>query len=126
MKHWKPILGATAIFLCGILVGGIATGVVIRKRIHAALTRGPEACIPLIVRRLDWQLHLSGSQHQQVEAIMRDTQGELREIRHKVQPDVVKTLAESRERVSKVLTPEQQAKYKALADRFRSRWERMD
>lgn len=122
MKNWKAIVGVVAVFLLGMVAGGIITHRIYQHRLRAFLRGGP-AVAEMITRRLNAELDLNRDQRAKVLEIVRDSQRQLRKERQKPQPEFRRVLQDTEQRIRAVLTPEQQAKYdKYLAER-KAQWQ---
>jgi uncharacterized membrane protein len=110
MRHWKAILGVIAVFLLGMLAGGLVTVRVVGHRFR----HGSD----FLVRRLSWQLHLDSTQREQLRGIVTDAQQQLRNVHRQVQPQVEAILAQSDDKVRAMLQPDQLKTFdRIVADR---------
>ena len=88
MKNWKTILGVVAVFVLGMLAGGLVTAKCFQHRIHQILAGDQSVVANVIVRRLSWRLRLDGAQKEQLRAIVGEAQQEMKAVRKQVQPQV--------------------------------------
>jgi len=114
MKSWKSIVGIIAVFLLGIIAGGLLTAGIIRHRFRH---RGD-----VIVRQLSWRLHLDGDQRAQLKVIVADAESQIRAIRQQVQPQVALVLSQSEDRVRLILRPDQVEKFNQIVAERQARW----
>ncbi|MBZ5697931.1 MAG: hypothetical protein LAN18_05230 [Acidobacteriia bacterium] len=108
----KAFLLVFLVFVLGIALGSVGTYVV-ATRVHAArpqAVRNPANRMASFSRDLD----LNAEQRKQIEAIFNDTRARYAEIRKQADPQYEKVRQESRERIRRVLTPEQGPKFEEL------------
>lgn len=74
-----------------------------------------------VVQYLQRELKLSDTQTQQVEQIMQETHEKFRNLQQQVDPQFDAIRMESRDRVRKILNPDQLAKFNQLVKRFDER-----
>ena len=77
-----------------------------------------------VVRFLQRELKLTDAQRQQVEQIMQDTDAKNKELQKQVDPQFETIREESRDRVRKILNPDQLAKFDDIVRRFDERRKR--
>jgi hypothetical protein len=116
MKIWKSILLLVLVFLAGLAVGVVGTRVVVRRAVQQAITH-PEKMQSLMERNLTRRLHLNSDQQVKLRAILTDTRSQLGDLRKQFQPQAAKALHDADQKISALLTPEQQARY----DKFKER-----
>lgn len=122
MQNWKPILGACAIFLLGMIAGGLITVKVIQTRVRAALAGGPDAVAQLIVDRMSTVLKLDASQKEKLGVIVKETHAKLKKARQQVDPQVQEALTKAEDDIRQLLTTEQRDKFDKLAAERKSAW----
>lgn len=116
MKKWKSILLLALVFFAGLTVGVVGTRVVVRHFVQQALTH-PERVQSLMERNLARRLRLDNDQQVKVHAIMTDARGQLTSLRKEFQPQAAEVFHATDQKISALLTPEQQARY----DKFKER-----
>jgi hypothetical protein len=114
MKSIKPIVGLILVFILGAASGSLVTYMVLQSRIEAILAGGPHAREDVLVTRLSRQLDLDSQQREQVKAIIHETHEDMRQIRQKSHPEIEALLTDSQLRISALLRPEQQEKFKKI------------
>jgi len=112
MKSWKFKLGIVAVFVLGIVVGAVATCVIVFRGgpyfvFNMGLNR-PQEAVSHIMNRLDHKLKLSEAQRQAIEPIVAEGFTKMRALRARLTPEVEKLVAETSERIKPHLDPEQQ------------------
>jgi Spy/CpxP family protein refolding chaperone len=112
-----------AIFLLGILAGGAGTFFL------GARLMGPQggaARRERMLRRMTRDLDLNDSQASQIRAILEETGAKMRERRQQHRPEFEAIRSESHDRIRKVLTPEQTAKFEEMLKKFEEKRRRGD
>ncbi len=104
-----------ATFLLGVLAGG--AGVFLYGWRMMGPQGGP-ARRERILRHMTKELNLNDSQVQQVRAIMEETGGKIQELRKQHRPEFDAVRNESHDRIRKVLTPDQAAKFDDMVKKF--------
>ena len=122
MKNWKTILAISAVFLLGMLAGGLLTARLVQRGWQRVARGGPDAMRTVIVRRLSWQLRLDQPQQEQVRTIVQQAQGELKTVRQQVQPQVSEILDRAIGHVRTVLNPRQAEQFDRLVAERKARW----
>jgi len=114
MKSIKPVVGLLLVFALGAASGSLVTYMVGQSRIETILVGGPRAREDVLISRLTRQLDLDSQQREQVTAIIHETHEEMRQIRQKTRPQIEALLTDSQLRISSLLRPEQQEKFKKI------------
>jgi Spy/CpxP family protein refolding chaperone len=102
-------------FLLGLIVGGAAT-IFFGWRSGFIRHRHPDE--KHIVQFLKRDLNLSDSQTQQLEQIVHETGEKFRQLQEQNQPQFDAIRMESRDRIRKILNPDQLAKFNQLVERI--------
>ena len=119
MKNWKAILGAIAIFILGMLAGGLVVGGVVARRIHRYRTGQPVYSADEVTHFLKRRLDLDASQQPQVRAIVVDAQAQMLVVRRATEAQAGTVIRNAVERMQPVLRSDQQEKLNRLvADRL--------
>jgi hypothetical protein len=105
-------------FVLGLIVGSAAT-IFYGWRSGVLHPRRPDE--KHIVQFLTRNLNLDDSQAQQVGQIVHETGERIRELQHQADPQIDAARAEGRDRIRKVLRPDQLAKFNQLAERIDAR-----
>jgi Spy/CpxP family protein refolding chaperone len=108
MKDWKIKLGIVGIFVLGVIVGAVGTGMAVHFHGPEFGFSRPEQTINHILRRLTRELNLTDEQRQEIAPIVRDAFTQMRMIRNRLTPEVEALMAESTQRLKQHLNPEQQ------------------
>lgn len=111
-------------FLLGTATGALGFGLFQSRTGWWRTPRDPARFQQFLLRRLTRELNLRPDQHQQVEAILRDTGQEFARLRAEMAPRFREIRTGSRDRIRAVLDPEQQAKFESLAAEWERRAER--
>ena len=120
MKNWKVVIGIIAVFVLGLIAGGLVTLGVIRHRVPFG--RGPQAMTNFIVRRLSWDLRLDAQQREQLRGIVQESQQQMKAVRQQVHPQVEAILDRADTRIRAILQPNQVETFDKLVAERRAKW----
>lgn len=121
MKPVKPVLGIILVFMLGATSGSLVTFLVSQSRIETIIKGGFRAREDILVKRLTKKLDLDNQQYGQVKDIIHETHEDIRQIRRKTRPQIEAVLEDSQLRISSLLRPEQQAKFKEIVAEHKAR-----
>ncbi|MBI4164759.1 MAG: hypothetical protein HY508_03375 [Acidobacteria bacterium] len=107
-------------FLLGVLVGGVG---LFFYGWHMGSMSGP-ARRERMIWRMTRHLNLNDGQVQQIRAILEETGGKVEALRKQHRPEFDAIRTDSRDRIRKVLTPEQATKFDEIVKRFDERRQR--
>jgi Spy/CpxP family protein refolding chaperone len=107
-NKWQVIAAALGVFILGFLAGGFSMNLYRNRQAPRKDDHSPQ------IKHIIDSLNLGADQKTQVEAIINDTRGQLRDLRKESQPRVDEIRQKARARLQTVLTPEQ---WKQLEDR---------
>jgi hypothetical protein len=124
MKGWKAVAGVALVFLLGVAAGGVGMYRYHRKTFDRFARGGPEMVSEFFIRKLSRELSLDASQKERIEAIVRRTAGEAREVRQQFHPKIEEILEKGRREVRAELRPEQQRRFDEIMAERRHRMER--
>lgn len=116
MKIWKSILLLLLVFCAGLAAGVVGTRIVVRRVVQQAMVH-PERTQFFMEHNLAHRLQLDSDQQVKLHAILTDTRGRLADLRKQFQPQASKIMRDADQKISALLTPEQQARY----DKFKER-----
>jgi len=118
MRSIKPVVGLILVFILGAASGSLVTYMVSQSRLESIVAGGPRAREEMLVKRLISRLDLDSQQREQVRAIIHETHQEMRQLRQQSRPRIEALLTDSQLRISSLLRPEQQEKFrKIIAER---------
>ena len=107
---WKASVLVLAVFLLGLLVGGL--GVHVMRSLAAP---PPSAPMPTtsdeVVKQLDAKCSLTSEQEKQIRAIMDDVMAQYRQLYEPIRPQIEEVRQAGRQRMRGVLSPEQLPKF---------------
>jgi hypothetical protein len=122
MKKWRSIVSIMIVFALGALAGALVTHKICEQRVEGIIKGEPGSTREFIVRRLTRDLHLDANQQEQLQVIVRETHGEMRNVRKQFRPQIDEILARSQDKVRAVLRPDQREKYeRIIAERKKKR-----
>jgi hypothetical protein len=116
MKNWKSLLLLLLVFTAGLAVGVAATRLVVRRTVQQALVH-PERAQAFVEHNLTRRLRLDHEQQIEVHSILSAARGQLVDLRKQFRPQAALVLSNADQKISAVLTPEQQARYARLKER---------
>jgi Spy/CpxP family protein refolding chaperone len=123
MKKWKIWTGLVILFLSGVLIGGLASGLYIRSKIVEVVS-GEKFWPPrpkLVVNRLTREIGLTPDQQAKILVIVEQFTRELIEVRRETRQKIAEILDQSRSEMKKHLTPDQQKKLDEFLEKIRMR-----
>ena len=123
MRKWKLWSGLAVLFLSGVLIGALSTGLFMKHSLERSLHQGEPGVRHLVMNRLTRQLNLTESQKEYAEKVLCRTQSELRRLRQSHRPEFEEVMQRAIVDFKKELTPEQQRKLDTMYERARLRWE---
>jgi hypothetical protein len=109
LKLWS---GVIAVFVVGLIVGGLSATALIRGHMLQVMRNGPprEVHKP-IAERLTADLALTAEQRAEVDSIVQDFEPRFNEFEQRARTEVRGIMSEMEARIREVLTPEQQVKF---------------
>lgn len=119
-RHWRSILLALGILLCGVVMGSAGTVIVI-QRVVRHVAENPEEARERFADRMRERLDLTDAQTVQVRRIFKQRVANLIAIREEVRPRVLEQVDGLRDDVSAVLDEAQQATWRNHFQRVRKR-----
>lgn len=117
MKKAKIVIGLILIFFLGFLSGSICTKYFKRRNKHFNKLK-PNEMVAKIVKRLTNDLKLNKTQADQTKEIFTQNHKKIGEIRDKISPQIESLKKDTFDRVSLILTSNQQKKFKEIHHRF--------
>ncbi len=118
MKTFKLIVLIGLIFCAGFLAGIVTTRIAVRHFIQRAIAQ-PELVRERIERGLDCRLGLDAEQQKQLHEILLDAHTQLSSLREQYQPQFAGIISNAQEKVSAILTPEQEKQFEHYRDEHR-------
>ena len=129
MKRVRSILGIFAVFLLGILAGGLIMFLVLRAIVtaprRAYLQDGGDGVANLVARQFARRLKTDPAQDAQIQAILREATHEVVAVGDRVAPELKATIEKAETRVRAVLKPEQQVQFDKMMQRAREGWHKV-
>jgi len=118
MKTFKSILLVALVFIAGVVAGVVGTRIVVRHVVGEAISH-PETVRPRIERNLALWLRLDADQRAKVHVILSDTHVQLESLRQEYRPKVILVLSNANDRITALLTPEQQVRFEKWKEKNR-------
>ncbi len=119
-RIWTAVV---VVFLCGLLVGIVATKAYDDYQQQQKWENGLAGLKPRLMKHLTRELHLTAEQQRAIEPILTQAERELLRLRIAQQPQVDATIAKTTEALRPQLTPQQQSKLDELAGKLQRRWD---
>jgi len=113
MKKWKLFTGVALLFIFGVLVGAIGTGLFIRH-MHPLFKNDPADRKAFILSRLNRELELSDNQRQRIEPILDRAQTRAFSLVQKHRNDMLAIVENGFMEIKNVLDPNQQEAFERL------------
>lgn len=123
-RSWKVWLGVALIFVSGVVVGGVGTGLYIQKRAREGIQGWHAGELRPHMRRALRDLELSGEQESRLKEIMRGTRRTLRDLRRQNGPASEQVMNEALDTFRQELRPDQLGAFDRLRERAQKRRER--
>lgn len=117
----KAIAGILIVFLIGVVIGILGTGIFIRRQLRQFGTE-EHSFGNFFMRRLSRNLKLTDAQKPEVEKILKSTEVEMRELLQNSMDEFAEIMQRRNAQLKELLTPEQQEKLDELLERMRKRW----
>jgi hypothetical protein len=121
-RVWRIWGGILVVFVCGLLVGTVATGAYHKYERQYRWEQGLAGMKPRVMNHLTRELDLSEDQRLAVDAIVSQAEAELLQLRVAQQPRVDEVLTRTTEALKGKLTPEQQTKLDEQYKNLKKRW----
>ncbi len=123
MNRVAAFASVAALFLVGVLVGGLGTYLFFANQPHRPGPGGFRGDHFLEI--LESELVLTTDQMHRIDEILEQSHADGDALRREILPRLRSTMAQTRDRIREVLTPEQQAKFEELQHQHSRRVERM-
>jgi Spy/CpxP family protein refolding chaperone len=118
MNKLRPIYCISLVFVLGVICGVLGSQLFYKCRSDSFMGARGQNREERLVSRLDRELDLDAGQREQVRAIVRETQAEVRQFRRQFRPQMTEIIGKGQARISAILTPEQRKEYeKMIAER---------
>ncbi|MDD4857877.1 MAG: hypothetical protein PHD74_07205 [Candidatus Krumholzibacteria bacterium] len=112
-SKWRLWSGVVAVFIVGMIIGGLATTVLMRSHIGRIMRSGPPRVHVSLANRLTEDLDLTKEQREQVERITQEFKPRFGEFEQRSRAEVREIATQMEARIREILTPEQQIKFDA-------------
>lgn len=123
-RRWKFRLGVVLVFLLGVVIGGVGTGLFIFHGIDRVLHADTAGFTARAMAHLDDDLDLTPAQRAAIEPEVARASTRLADLRRQVLDDVRRIVDESAARVSAHLRPDQQRRLEQHLQHAMERWQR--
>lgn len=121
MKKWKMATGLIILFLCGVVVGAVGAGSIIRTLAETFGDKGrPHPIKMLMLKNIEHRLDPDDLTMERLRADIEISMGEMKEVRREIAPRFKMVMNGFVDRASEYLTPKQQKKLLELMDDFKN------
>ncbi len=120
MTKWKLIAGVALVFILGVLVGTLGTGVYLKHR-HPFFKQDPAARKTFIMKRLTRKLDLTEAQKSRIESIVDQMQKKAQKWFHEYRTKMRNFFEQSFSEMKKELSPVQQKKLDEMREKSEKR-----
>ncbi len=117
----KIIAGVLVVFLLGVITGALGTGHFIKRRFQE-FSSGERPFHKFFMRRLTRELELTDEQKLEVQKILEDSAGEVREFLQNSRIKFDKIMARRTAEIKEILTPDQQKQLDQMHEKIKKRW----
>lgn len=121
-RDWRIWGGVLVVFVCGLLVGTVATSAYHNYERQHRWEQGLAGMKPRVMKHLTRELHLSEEQRQAVDLIVSQAEAQLLQLRIAQQPRVDDVMVQTMDALKRTLTPEQQTKLDEQFTNLQKRW----
>jgi hypothetical protein len=124
VKRWNLVLGLSALFLSGVVIGATGTTIYFKQTMGHVFTEGQPAIRKLIMKKLIRELDLTASQRVRIEEIVGEVQTQLGEFRKQHRREIEAILDRGIVQMKPELSNDQQQKLDALYERLKHQRQR--
>lgn len=121
-RDWRIWGGVLVVFVCGLLVGTVATGAYHTYERQHRWEQGLAGMKPRVMKHLAHELRLSDDQRHAFEVIVSQAEADLLHLRIAQQPHVDEVLTKTIGALKGTLTSEQQTKLDEQYNHLQTRW----
>jgi hypothetical protein len=126
MKRWKVWLGVAVIFISGLVIGALGTGLVVgltfKRMVHRVSAGDTSIIARMVMMKMGRHLRLSREQRRQIKPVVAATIGRISQLHYALRPRIEQEVAKALTEIKKYLTPEQQRRLISRLNQLRSRW----
>jgi len=123
---WRLWSGVIAVFIVGVIIGGLSATVLMRSHLQHVMRSGPPRAHERVAERLTGGLDLTAAQREQIERIVHEFGPRFDEFEWQSRTEIRNLATEMETQIRAVLTPEQQAKYDAHIARMHEEFKRRE
>ena len=123
MKGWKAVISVILIFLLGGIAGALLMHRTDQQKIENIMHGEPGTTREFIVTRLNRELSLDSTQHEQLRTIVGETHAQIRNVRKEYRPQIDEVIKRSQDKVRAILRPEQLETFNKLVAERQKRHE---
>lgn len=121
MKTIKVYLAIAAIFLLGMLSGGMIVVQIVQSRIDRIASSSTEDVYELFLERMEKKLNLTDPQKEQISAIFQDAAKEMEPLRSELRAKLLMLTKENSPKIQAHLDPKQQETFQEMVNSIMER-----
>jgi hypothetical protein len=126
MKRWKVWLGVAIIFVSGLVIGSLGTGVVVglsvKRLVHRVSVGDTSIITRMVMIKMRRDLRLRRSQRRQIRPLVAAVVERISRLHQALRPKIEQEIARAVIAINRYLTPRQQRRFKERLERLRHRW----
>ena len=120
MSKSKAALGVLLIFSLGVLAGALGANVYFKYRMERLFSKSePPPVVHLFMQRLEGKLDLTETQRREIEAIVRQSHRELKNVRSKYRPEIEAIMNDTFAEIEQKLDLDQRRRFEEFREDFR-------
>jgi Spy/CpxP family protein refolding chaperone len=118
MRKWKVVISVALVFILGVLVGSMGTGLYMKHHFPHP-KKDPSAMRALLLKRFSQKLDLTDDQRNEFKAIIDQVGERLEEHFRRTHSEVGNIIEPGFSQMRALLSPDQQEKFDELRERFK-------
>lgn len=126
MKRWKVWLGVAVIFISGLVIGALGTGLVVgltfKRMVHRVSAGDTSIISRMVMMKMGRHLRLNREQRRQIRPVVAATISRISQLHYALRPRIEQEVAKGLTEIKKYLTPDQQRRLISRLNQLRSRW----
>jgi len=117
MRKWKLLVGVVLVFVLGVLVGSLGTGLYFKHH-FVPYKRDPSAVRAFLLKRFSQELDLTENQKNEFKRLIDQVGDKLEDHFRKTHSEIGKIIDQGSSQMRKTLSPDQQKKFDELIEKF--------
>jgi oligoribonuclease NrnB/cAMP/cGMP phosphodiesterase (DHH superfamily) len=117
MRKWKLLVGVVLVFVLGVLVGSLGTGLYFKHH-FVPHKRDSSAVRAFLLKRFSQELDLTENQKNEFKRLIDQVGDQLEDHFRKTHSEIAKIIDQGSSQMRKTLSPDQQKKFDELIEKF--------